>query len=162
MTHGLSRWSELHQRGLLWVVAQFGLMAGIVLAWLLPPDWPDSARLPLKVVGLVVIVIGAAAVVSSRRSLGRAFTPLTTPPDDAQRVETGLYRRARHPMYGGAILLFVGVSFLVGPASLAFTAALAVLWRAKSAVEERALVARFPEYEAYRRRTARRFFPGIY
>ena len=32
----------------------------------------------------------------------------------------------------------------------------------KSAVEERALIARFPEYEAYRSRTPRRFWPGVY
>jgi protein-S-isoprenylcysteine O-methyltransferase Ste14 len=41
-------------------------------------------------------------------------------------------------------------------------ASAAVWWRGKSAVEERMLVARFPEYEAYRDRTPRRFLPGIY
>jgi len=137
-------------------------MAGIVLAWLLPPEWPESVRLPLRVVGLLLLVIGIGVVLWAHRSLGRAFTAFTRPPRDAERVEGGPYRLVRHPMYGGGILAFVGLSLLTNVTALALTAALALLWRCKSAVEERALIARFPEYEAYRSRTPRRFWPGVY
>jgi len=65
-------------------------------------------------------------------------------------------------MYGGGILLFAGLSLVFGATALVLTVALALLWRAKSAAEERVLVVRFPEYDAYRSRTPRRFFPWVY
>jgi protein-S-isoprenylcysteine O-methyltransferase Ste14 len=137
-------------------------MAGITAACLFPPDWPDSVRQPLKVVGIVLVVVGLALATWAYRSLGPAFTPLTEPPASATRVEAGPYRLARHPMYGGGILAFAGLSLVFSIPALAVTAALAILWRAKSAAEERVLLQRFPEYGAYRRRTRRRFLPGIY
>ena len=162
MTRGSSRWGEFRANGGLWVVAQFALMAGIAAAWLLPPDWPEEARRPLEIVGIVLVVVGLGLAIWAHRSLGRAFTTYTNPPAGAERVETGPYRLVRHPMYGGGILLFSGISLEVSITSLVLTAALAVLWRAKSAAEERILVARFGEYAAYRQRTPRRFLPGIY
>ena len=162
MTHGSSRWSEFRARGGLWVVAQFALMAGITAAWLLPPEWPESVRLPLKTVGVLLFIVGLGLALWAHGSLGRAFTTFTRPPPEAARVETGPYRYARHPMYGGGILVFAGASLAFTITSLALTGALAILWRAKSAVEERALVARFPDYEPYREHTPRRFLPWIY
>jgi protein-S-isoprenylcysteine O-methyltransferase Ste14 len=137
-------------------------MAGITAAWLLPPDWPDNARTPLKIVGILLVVVGFALALWAYRSLGRAFTPFTRPPVSAGRVEVGPYRFARHPMYGGGILLFAGFSLVFSIPALVLTAALAILWRAKSGAEERALAQRFRDYDAYRRRTPRRFLPGIY
>jgi protein-S-isoprenylcysteine O-methyltransferase Ste14 len=159
---GSSRWSEFRERGGLWVAAQFVLMAGIVAAWLLPPEWPDSVRLPLRLVGIVLVVTGIGLVFWAHGALGRAFSVFPRPPGGASRVEAGPYRFARHPMYGGGVLVFAGISLSLSITALALTALLAVLWRGKSAVEERLLAARFPEYGAYRERTPRRFLPGIY
>jgi protein-S-isoprenylcysteine O-methyltransferase Ste14 len=160
--HASSRWSEFRARGGLWVAAQFTLMAGIAAAWLLPPEWPESVRLPLYVVGILLVATGIGLVVWAHGALGRSFTTFTRPPRAGTRVEGGPYRLARHPMYGGGILLFAGFSLLFSATALALTAALAVLWWGKSAAEERMLVARFPEYEAYRSRTPRRFWPGLF
>jgi protein-S-isoprenylcysteine O-methyltransferase Ste14 len=157
-----SRWSEFREGGGLWVLAQFALMAGILAAWLLPPEWPDSVRLPLRVVGIVLIVTGIVLVAWARGALGRAFTPFTRPSREAALADTGPYRLARHPMYGGALVLFAGLALQFGVAALVLTGALGILWRAKSRVEEGFLVARFPEYEAYRARTPHRFWPWIY
>jgi protein-S-isoprenylcysteine O-methyltransferase Ste14 len=157
-----SRWNEFRANGGLWVLAQFALMAGIAAAWLLPPDWPDSVRTPLNVVGILLVVVGLRLALWAHGALGRAFTPFTRPPADAERTEAGPYRLVRHPMYGGGILLFAGISFFLSITSLVLTAALALLWRAKSDVEERALAERFQGYDGYRARTPRRFFPWIY
>jgi protein-S-isoprenylcysteine O-methyltransferase Ste14 len=162
MTPASSRWSEFRARGGLWVVAQFALMAGITAAWLLPPDWPDSVRWPLRIVGLLLVVVGLALVFWAHGALGRAFTTLTHPPPEAPRAETGPYKYARHPMYGGGILVFAGASLAFSITALALTGGLAVLWRAKSMAEERVLVVRFTEYGPYRERTRRRFLPWIY
>jgi protein-S-isoprenylcysteine O-methyltransferase Ste14 len=162
MTRGSSRWSEFRAQGGLWVLAQFALMAAIAAAWLLPPQWPDSVARPLNVLGILLAVLGVGLAMWAYRSLGRSFTTYTTPPAGGERVEAGPYRLARHPLYGGGILLFAGVSLAFSISALVLTAALAVLWRAKSGVEERALARRFPDYEAYRRRTPRRFLPFVY
>jgi protein-S-isoprenylcysteine O-methyltransferase Ste14 len=137
-------------------------MAGITAALWFPRDWPEAVRRPFLIAGIVLVVLGAGLVVWSYRSLGRSFTPFTRPPPSAERVETGPYRVARHPMYGGGILFFAGMSLVFGVIPLVLTAALAALWRGKSAVEERWLAARFPDYDSYRGRTPRRFLPGIY
>jgi protein-S-isoprenylcysteine O-methyltransferase Ste14 len=137
-------------------------MAGITAAFLLPPEWPDEVDDPLLVVGIVLMVVGVGLVRWAHRSLGRGFTPFTRPPPGTELAEAGPYRLARHPMYGGALLFFVGLSLVIGVVALVLTAALALLWRGKSAVEERHLSERFPDYAAYRRRTPRRFLPGIY
>jgi protein-S-isoprenylcysteine O-methyltransferase Ste14 len=160
--HASSRWNEFRAAGGVWVLAQLALMAGITAALFLPPDWPEDVRVPLAIVGLLLMLAGLGLVVWAYRSLGRAFSPFTHPPPEAERVESGPYRLARHPMYGGGILFFAGLSLLFSVTALVVTAALALLWRGKSAAEERVLGQRFPEYDAYRRRTRRRFVPGPY
>jgi len=137
-------------------------MAGIAAALFLPPDWPEDLRVPLAIVGPLLVLAGVGLVVWAYRSLGRAFSPFTHPPPEAERVEAGPYRLARHPMYGGGILFFAGLSLVFSITALVLTAALALLWRGTSAAEERVLVRRFPVSDAYRRRMRRRFLPGIY
>ncbi|MBA3734162.1 MAG: isoprenylcysteine carboxylmethyltransferase family protein [Actinobacteria bacterium] len=162
MTRASSRWSEFRAQGGLWVAGQFALMAGIAAAWLLPPEWPDSVRQSLNILGIALALLGLGLAIWAYRSLGGSFTTYTTPPRGGERVEVGPYRLVRHPMYGGGILLFAGISLAYSISALVLSAALAALWRAKSAVEERELVARFPGYEEYRLRTSRRFLPFLY
>jgi protein-S-isoprenylcysteine O-methyltransferase Ste14 len=158
-TRASSRWSEFRDRGGIWVVAQFALMGLIAVAWLLPPEWPEAVRLPFRIVGAVLVGLGLGLALWAHRALGRAFTPFPQPPGDAPRTESGPYRYARHPMYGGGILVFTGLSLALSVPSLVPTIVLAALWRAKSGVEELALAERFPDYERYRSRTPRRFLP---
>jgi protein-S-isoprenylcysteine O-methyltransferase Ste14 len=137
-------------------------MAGITAALLLPPEWPDEIREPLLGVGIALMAVGLWLVFWAYRSLGPSFSPFPQPTRDGERTETGPYRFARHPMYGGGLLFFTGLSLTFSVAALVVTVALAVLWRGKSAVEERLLSKRFPDYESYRRRTPSRFLPRIY
>jgi protein-S-isoprenylcysteine O-methyltransferase Ste14 len=157
-----SRWSELRDRGVVWVVAQFALMGVMAVAWLVPPEWPDPVRTPFRVVGVALALAGVGLALWAHRSLGSSFTAFTTPPSGGARVESGPYRYVRHPMYGGGILAFAGFSLALSVPSLPLVAALAALWRAKSGVEERALAARYPDYAEYRRHTPHRFLPGLF
>jgi protein-S-isoprenylcysteine O-methyltransferase Ste14 len=162
MTRGSSRWSEFRARGGIWVAAQSALFAAIAAASILGPRWPDELQSPLSVVGGVLAGVGLGFAGWAYRSLGSAFTAYTRPPRGARRVDTGPYRLVRHPMYGGGILLVAGISLAFSFTSLAATVALAALWRAKSAVEERILLVRFPDYAGYRQRTRHRFWPYVY
>jgi protein-S-isoprenylcysteine O-methyltransferase Ste14 len=129
--------------------------------WRLPPRWPDAVERPLDVLGVVLAIMGAVLVAASGRALGAAMTPLPEPKTGGQLVARGPYRLARHPMYGGVLLIFVGVSVARSALALVLTAGLALLLWRKSLVEERRLAERYADYEAYRSRTPHRFFPFI-
>ena len=74
----------------------------------------------------------------------------------------GIYARARHPIYGGAILLAAGWSLLFAtPLGGALTLVLLAFFELKARREEHWLVERYPEYEAYRARTRKRFLPYV-
>ncbi len=150
--------AERRGRGTAWVVAQFVLIAAVVLAWRLPPRpapwlvWPGGA----------LAISGAAFAGWAFATLGRSLTPFPEPRREGTLVETGPFALVRHPVYGGALAFFAGLSLAVGPGGLAPTAALGLLWLAKSREEERRLAARFPGYDAYRSRVRRRFVPGLF
>jgi len=77
-------------------------------------------------------------------------------------VTSGPYRAIRHPMYAALLLLcgaWLAADFSPPRAAIYFI--LAGVMVRKIVIEERALVAHFPEYAAYRART-RRLIPFIY
>lgn len=158
----MQRLPSLGPRGEGWVVAQF-LLLGIVVAagWWTGPDWDDGARAVTSVAGLALIACGGLLAGRGVVDLRDALTPLPHPRDDAELIETGAYRLARHPIYGGLILASAGWGLLTASLeSLALTVVLAVFFGLKSAREEAWLADRFPGYAGYRTRT-RRFIPWI-
>jgi protein-S-isoprenylcysteine O-methyltransferase Ste14 len=136
-------------------------MAATVGLGFLPPEWPESVDRPLDWAGALSAIVGANLVYLSARALGRSLTPFPRPREGGDLVIAGPYRRARHPIYGGGILFFLGWALFSGPLALLGVAALAALWVGKSSLEERLLAQRFPDYERYRRETPRRFVPFI-
>jgi len=162
MTRASSRWSEFRRRGGIRVVAQSIFFAAIAATAIVGPRWPGVAQVPLSIAGGVLTGAGLGLAAWAYRSLGPAFTPYPRPERDARRVEGGPYRLVRHPMYGGLLLLFEGVSLAFSYTSLVPALALGALWWRKSLTEERFLSERFPDYPDYRRRTPRRFFPYLY
>jgi protein-S-isoprenylcysteine O-methyltransferase Ste14 len=145
-------------RGGAWVVLQFALMAVAALGWLLPGR-PDAR--PLQILGGVLGVLGLLLTGWAYRTLGRSFTPYPVPRVGAPLVESGPFRLVRHPVYGGGLLVFTGISLAHGLLGLVGTSALAVVWWRKSELEERVLTTRFPAYAAYRQRVRRRFLPWL-
>jgi protein-S-isoprenylcysteine O-methyltransferase Ste14 len=127
----------------------------------LPPEWPDSVDRPLDWAGAVCAILGANLVYLSVRALGRSLSPFPRPRQGGSLVTEGPYRRARHPIYGGGILFFLGWALFSAPLALIGVAALAALWVGKSSLEEQLLADRYPDYERYRRETPRRFVPFI-
>ena len=121
--------------------------------------WPHPMPTVLVVAGLALALAGLAIVVWARAALGGAFTMFPEPKRRESPVSSGPYRYARHPMYGGLLLLLVGVALARSLPALVVVAALAVLWWRKSVEEERRLVHTFPGYDDYRRRTPHRFLP---
>lgn len=152
-----NRLQSFRQRGGDLVAAQFVLIGLVAL----------SGRKRKKVsgfqnvAGLTLMGLGGAVMIGSGRTLGRNLSALPEPLDTSELVTTGLYAQIRHPIYSGLLALGLGWGILRGSAgALGWTAALAALFHFKSAREEKALLARFPDYAAYRKRT-KRFVPGV-
>jgi len=155
----------LGPRGEGWVAVQavlLGIAALAGLAGLSDPAWDGPLRVATTLLGLLLLAAGALQVVRGSLDLGRNLTPLPHPTAGADLVETGIYARVRHPIYGGVILATLGWGALTAaPVAIALGAVLGPFFWLKSNVEERWLEARFAAYPDYRRRT-RRFiaWPG--
>jgi protein-S-isoprenylcysteine O-methyltransferase Ste14 len=103
--------------------------------------------------GWAVAAAGLVLAVWAGVTMGQSLSPFPRPPRHAELVQRGPFRYLRHPLYVGGVLFFAGLSLVFSVYALGFTAVLALFWIAKARLEERHLVARFPEYEDYRRRT---------
>ena len=87
-------------------------------------------------------------------SLRRAVQIAPAPRPDAELVTSGIYTRLRHPIYTAIVILVAGL-FLRRPTILvAIAGAVVVAFLAvKVRFEEKLLVARYPAYVGYMRRT---------
>lgn len=137
-------------------------MAGIVLVGIAGQGWPDPVRWWLKGVAVVLVFGGALVIAKSARALGAGLTPFPRPSAGGELVESGPFGVVRHPVYSGGILFFAGVSLALSPWALAGTALLAVMWGLKARVEERFLLAHYPGYSEYCKRTRARLVPYLY
>jgi protein-S-isoprenylcysteine O-methyltransferase Ste14 len=134
------------------------IVAGIV-PWLLTRWDAHDQPVVLRILGLLVLLAGAALVLetTTRFALHGRGTPAPWAPPE-RFVERGSYRFVRSPMYLGVLLLIVGQALLLGrpilylwalAAWLMFTAFLAFY-------EEPGLRERFgTDYDDYRRRVSR-------
>src|SRR4051794_34206522 len=78
-------------------------------------------------------------------------------------IDTGPYAFVRHPMYGGALLIFLGIPMLLGsPLGLLAVPLFVGLLALRTVWEEEALRAGLPGYAAYAARVRHRFVPGLW
>jgi protein-S-isoprenylcysteine O-methyltransferase Ste14 len=145
------------------VAGQFVLLLAIALSALVEVGWPKGARTPMQVLGIVVMCAGLALLAAGAAGLGSSLTPFPRPRERGRLEVGGIYARARHPIYGGAILLAAGWSVLFAtPLGGALTVLLLGFFELKARREEHWLVDRYPDYESYRARTRRRFVPYLF
>lgn len=144
---------------ILWVTAQFALFALIgVVAVVSAGDLP----LALRVAGMAVATGGGALGIAAISRIGPAMSPFPTPSQGAVLVTSGVYRLVRHPIYGGVVLVAVGVSVTLGSVlATALSLGLVPFFLAKSSHEERLLAKRFEGYRDYMGRTPRRLIPWV-
>jgi protein-S-isoprenylcysteine O-methyltransferase Ste14 len=157
-----TRVPSLGRRGEGWVLLQSIAFVAAGLAAALGPRWPDAARWPLIIVGVLMAAGGAAMIVSGFVGLGRDLTPFPRPGENAPLRTGGSYGLVRHPIYGGLLLLFFGGALATSPVALIPTFALAVIFELKRHVEESWLAQTYPEYTEYRSKVGRAFVPGIW
>ncbi|NNC74295.1 MAG: isoprenylcysteine carboxylmethyltransferase family protein [Acidimicrobiia bacterium] len=153
---------SFRDRGGWWVVAQFLLFGAIaVAAWTEGPEVSGGA-LWATIVGFVLLADGATLAVLAFSALGFNVTIFPKPAEGSLLATEGVYRFARHPIYGGVILLFVGGMLLVDSLiGLGLAVALVPFFWAKAEHEEGLLAHRHPEYESYRSGVRWRLIPFL-
>jgi protein-S-isoprenylcysteine O-methyltransferase Ste14 len=152
-------------RGEWYVVVQvilFGLIGLAPLARWGTPGWPEPWGVVARAAGLALGAAGGLLVLAGAAGLGRHLSALPHPKDDAELIEGGAYRLARHPIYGGILLGATGWGLLTHSGwALAFTALLFGWFELKTRREEAQLAKKFAGYAEYRRRT-KKFIPYLY
>lgn len=134
------------------------LVAGLV-PWLLTKWHADEQPLILRVLGVLLLLFGAALVIEpfARFALQGRGTPMPWAPP-THFVAGGSYRFSRNPMYVGVLALVVGQALLLGREILfAWAVVAAAIFHAFVVLhEEPGLRRRFgAEYDAYRDRVPR-------
>ena len=146
MTGGPGRRDESNSlRGWALVGIQF------VLFGVLGREVLRSRRLGLPgVLGVLACAAGSAIVALATGSLGRRLRAHPAPPEDAVLRTDGVYGVVRHPIYLGLLVVASGLAMIARTRRAAgVVLALADVFEAKARIEERLLMARFPEYAAY-------------
>jgi protein-S-isoprenylcysteine O-methyltransferase Ste14 len=143
------------------------LMNGGLLLLFIPVPGLTGRFLPLWRVlvaaGLGVQAAAALLAVWARRHLGRNWSGAVAITAGQRLVQTGPYRRLRHPIYTGMIGMFLGTAVVSGEWHAALAVALLVVayWR-KIRIEERTLGDAFGSaYADYRRHTWA-LIPGVW
>lgn len=105
-----------------------------------------------SVASILLLLIGTAGGIATLAFLGRSFAIL---PQARRLITGGPYRYARHPLYlfGQASLFGVSLQF-AQPWGLAIAAAAFLLQFPRMRYEEQVLMQSFPDYAAYRAKTA--------
>ena len=144
------------------MVAQSVLFVAVVATGVAGPDWSHSASTALTATGWIIGASGIALVVSAIVVLGSSLTPYPKPSEGSTFRQGGAYRLARHPIYGGFVLLAAGWSLVTSPLAFVPTALLCATFELKSRVEEVMLVERYPGYGPYRERVRWRLVPWVH
>jgi protein-S-isoprenylcysteine O-methyltransferase Ste14 len=149
-----------HDAGSKWLVigsVWTSVVIGLQVAYWVPGPAIRTGRTAVFILGLVLMIAGMALRWYAIRVLGTSFTcEVSTRPGQVV-VESGPYRRVRHPSYTGGLLTLLGV--LVCCDNWASLAALIVAiagYAYRIRIEEHALASELGDpYREYMRRTKR-------
>jgi protein-S-isoprenylcysteine O-methyltransferase Ste14 len=134
-------------------------MIGAFLVYAIPLFPRRELPVIAEMVSTLLVLFGSAAAIYTLLQLGRSFSLMA----EARRLVTsGPYRLVRHPLYLAEELAVIGISMQFFSLSTAFVLAVQIAFQLRRMHNEEAVLAEsFPEYAAYRQRTAR-LLPGIY
>jgi protein-S-isoprenylcysteine O-methyltransferase Ste14 len=116
-----------------------------------------------RVLGLAVLVASTVLTLWARFTLGTMWSMAPKVKGDRHLRTRGPYAMTRHPIYTGLLGMMLGATLLsgIGQWIVLFPVGL-VLFEVKIRMEERLMVATFPdEYARYRRRVPQ-LVPGLY
>ena len=153
------------ERGEYYVIVQVFLFALIAVGpptlpgW---PTWPQPLATIATVLGIALMLAGAALALGGVLRLGPNLSVLPFPKDCSDLIESDAYSIVRHPIYSGLIFGAFGWGlWRHGLLTLGYALLLFVFFDAKSRLEERWLAEKFPGYPEYRTRV-HKLIPWVY
>lgn len=153
--------ANVRDRGsLLLIILLFwlGILLSFSLSFLLPQAAIRRNTKLIFLLGLVLMLAGAAFRWHAMSVLGRFFTVNVAIQEGHTLVETGPYRYIRHPSYTGALITEVGVGLALGNwvSLLTLLVCTGIGYAYRISIEETALIAVLGDpYRHYMRRTTR-------
>jgi protein-S-isoprenylcysteine O-methyltransferase Ste14 len=120
---------------------------GLILAWRAPAPLLSGSSEALKILGWLLLAIGAVPVIWGHLLLRRRTH---TPSVRDTLVRHELYAHVRHPIYGGMFLVAGGLALLRPTLAVVLACSLGFAWLIIQArLEEVDLVQRLPAYREY-------------
>lgn len=115
----------------------------------------------LQWVGLIFAIAGVNISVISLLALNRSLSPFPTPKENAELIQTGIYKYVRHPIYTGILFFTFGFSlFSENTFRLIIFVSLLILFKFKAQYEETLLQKKYSNYGEYTKKTGM-FLPRI-
>jgi protein-S-isoprenylcysteine O-methyltransferase Ste14 len=138
---------------------RFSAFVGAFLVYAIPFLPRRELSVAAEMVSTLLVLFGSAAAVYALMRLGRSFSMMA----EARRLVTsGPYRFVRHPLYLAEELAIIGLSMQFFSWATVLVLAVQIAFQLRRMHNEETILAEsFPEYAAYRQRTAR-LLPGIY
>jgi protein-S-isoprenylcysteine O-methyltransferase Ste14 len=140
-----------------------GLLIILVVSIAVPrADW-HSVEAPAwaRLVGLAILLAATGLTLWARFVLGAMWSAAPAVKEQHQLRTTGPYAITRHPIYTGMLGMMLGSGLLAGGRWIVSFPVFLVLFEVKIHIEERFMLAEFPdEYPSYRRRVPQ-LIPGL-
>jgi len=142
-----------------------GLVITLALAFAIPrADWNAVALHAawIRILGPAILVGGTAFAIWARLALGAMWSATPAVKEEHKLRTSGPYRVTRHPIYTGMLAMLLGAGLLTGDGRIlvAFPVYV-VLVEIKLHIEERLMLAEFPDdYPRYRRQVPQ-LVPGL-
>lgn len=145
--------------GGMWIALFVAYLLAFVKSW----SFPRSARLPLFVIGVLMIFLGSVLRRYCWRTLGEYFTGDVRARPDQPVISSGPYRLVRHPSYTAGMMMFIGIGLALGSwLSLALlTIATIATYSYRVVIEERALLDTIGEPYGSYMKERKRFIPYV-
>jgi len=124
--------------------------------------WTETFPLGLNLIGCAALLAGFYLLAWSM-VVNRHFEVTVFTQDAQQVISSGPYHYVRHPGYVGVILQFLAAPLVLGSWTTMIPALIgALVFVARTALEDRDLHAELPGYADFARRTRYRLLPGVW
>jgi protein-S-isoprenylcysteine O-methyltransferase Ste14 len=126
--------------------------------------WTSNFPTWAQIIGVVLTLLGYTLVLWAIAANAYFSLIVRVQKDRGHTVATGgPYRFVRHPGYVGTILAYIGTPLILGSAiAIALGIVTALLIIARTALEDRTLIAELAGYKEYAARVRYRLLPGVW